>query len=132
MFLFPPEIKFENEKGTDEPHAKESPKDGSVVFSPSGLRCHVYDLTTHLFGKYCILRKRDFRLKKVKKDYRPPNDGSKGAKELLQSIIASQLFDGDHHCSLTSQNTNCNRKLPTSNIMQEEARRTSMIALRAI
>ena len=65
-FIFPPEIKFENEKSTDEPHAKESPKDGSVVFSPSGLRCHVYDLTAHLFRKYCILRKRDFQLKKVK------------------------------------------------------------------
>ena len=43
-----PEIKLKNESGTDEPHGKERPEDGSIILSPRRFRRHVNDLTAHL------------------------------------------------------------------------------------
>ena len=67
------------------------------------------------------------------KHHRSPNNSSKGAKELLQAVVPSQLLDRDHHCSLRMQNKRLDLTLIfTSNIIHEEARRTSMIALSAM
>ena len=54
MDLYIPEIKLKNEAATDEPHRKECPEHGSIIFSPRWFWRHVNDLTAHLFQQLVI------------------------------------------------------------------------------